>query len=529
MTQPLPGHLDEALDGLRSGNANALLLLPQDQVALLARHKTRFGETALHFAAGKGKVAAIDVLLGSVTENTQRSLVLEAKTEGGQTPLMWAAKSDHAETVTHMIKRYQANDRVVNNDGESLLLIALANNAERVAEELITKGADLTTVDTRGFTPVHHAVSRSQERLVRLMARFGASLEARDTERRTPLLLATELGRSNCALALVDLGADCEVADAKGRTVQMLATDGILGQTGTGHKLCRYIQEHHQPKSNSEPLSMKLMPAVWTLGFIITVYTWVTESWARIGGTHPMLCLVINILLPLLAVMFVYLNVADPGYVCPQDEGISRIPLSDDAQEGQHGVSDSLQRQMVGFGRVESRWCSTCKIRRPIRSKHCKVCGHCVYRMDHHCTMTRNCVGIGNHLPFILFLYVELVGHVIVMYSVLVTAQIISREENTPVEWALFSRWNMIFDMLVNVVVWIWFLTMSYEQYLGIKINMTLNERYNFHRYPHFWRPDGVTQTGYPRKKFHNPFLKEGFWANFQDLFTGGSGKVAMD
>jgi hypothetical protein len=50
------------------------------------------------------------------------------------------------------------------------------------------------------------------------------------------------------------------------------------------------------------------------------------------------------------------------------------------------------------------RYCSTCNIFRPPRSKHCNSCNVCVDHFDHHCPWVGNCIGARNHRFFFLFL-----------------------------------------------------------------------------------------------------------------------------
>merc|ERR1719498_953080 len=50
--------------------------------------------------------------------------------------------------------------------------------------------------------------------------------------------------------------------------------------------------------------------------------------------------------------------------------------------------------------------CVVCRARRQMRSHHCKECGRCVERLDHHCPWIDNCVGLGNQRSFFCFICV---------------------------------------------------------------------------------------------------------------------------
>lgn len=53
--------------------------------------------------------------------------------------------------------------------------------------------------------------------------------------------------------------------------------------------------------------------------------------------------------------------------------------------------------------------CKTCKIAKDLRVFHCKECGLCILRHDHHCPWLSTCIGINNNRKFIMLLVINLI------------------------------------------------------------------------------------------------------------------------
>lgn len=55
---------------------------------------------------------------------------------------------------------------------------------------------------------------------------------------------------------------------------------------------------------------------------------------------------------------------------------------------------------MSALKRGNRRFCSHCQLFKPERAHHCRQCGTCVLKMDHHCPWVNNCVGFYNYKYF---------------------------------------------------------------------------------------------------------------------------------
>lgn len=56
-------------------------------------------------------------------------------------------------------------------------------------------------------------------------------------------------------------------------------------------------------------------------------------------------------------------------------------------------------------GRATYRYCFICNHLKPDRCHHCRICGVCVLKMDHHCPWVNNCISYANYKAFVLFLF----------------------------------------------------------------------------------------------------------------------------
>jgi len=293
----------------------------------------------------------------------------------GRTPLHWAAYKDSGWVVSLLVKNGDIDLDAVDVSKSTALHYAAKCGKEEATRLLLEAGAIITPVNAAGQQPVDVAVDAANQ-LVASLLRVGA--------RRGRQFVAPDLSDKPWArhvmfaLPLVLLTSVSSTLARYGWFAWQTACCFLLVVVGLAR-----VQKYMWP----ERASRSRFPAgvCWA-----TVTNWFFVHWFLYIPALPdyMLehCVVIALEV-VLALTLAYSCESDPGVITSRGEFDSVAAIHAQVKQG-------LQ---------ESQFCSLCEVRRPIRSRHCRLCGICIARYDHHCAWTDNCVGDNNHRIFVVF------------------------------------------------------------------------------------------------------------------------------
>ncbi|KAJ8764781.1 hypothetical protein K2173_009182 [Erythroxylum novogranatense] len=433
-------------------------------------------QTSLHWAAVRGSIAAADVLL----RNGAR---VEATDVNGYRAIHVAAQYGQTAFLNHIVAKFHADFDAPDYEGRTPLHWAAYKGFADTIRLLLFRDASQARQDKEGCTPLHWAALKGNVEACTVLVHAGTKQEltVRDKAGFTPVQLASDKGHRQVALFLSGM------QQAQNNHWRYKICRGKMGDTGYAPLL----------------LTIILICVFLFINSVITAIdfpkiTAVVGLWAWAALSLVVLSLV----------MFYRCSSKDPGYIKSLGE------LSKDADVEGRLLDVDLNNSSVWTGNW-SQLCPTCKIIRPVRSKHCPSCKHCVEQFDHHCPWISNCVGKRNKRDFFIFLCLgtltSLVAAAVSIQRILSAAQLLHIEG-----WFQFlvAQHPGIFAFLVlDIVIFVAATTLTVTQASQIARNITTNELANALRYGYLRGPDGRYRNPYNHgcRKNCTDFLIQGY------------------
>ncbi|KAF8419584.1 Palmitoyltransferase akr1 [Tirmania nivea] len=425
------------------------------------------GATPLHWAATHNRYAICKMLIQHGAD------VNAVGGEHRSTPIMWAAQKSFYYIV-HLLLQHGADPTILDAQGYNTLHLTTFDGNLFQLIILLHSGVAVDSRDTQGHTSLMWAAYKGYPAVVDLFLKWGADINAVDDSGFTALHWALVRGSFDCVQKLLEYGADRFARSAEGKTPAITAEEtrntdvwrdaleacGFLEDgtprvggavlpfsewfTGLREKrvvLLRFffawpavmigavliilsrcemllavplvavvVAGLHWVATKAlewcPPDMKELYKTPYLAGIFGGTLFWLIQRWVfSIAPTTFSTAPVLNIIFLICVISTIYFYTSamlrDPGY----------IPKLSSLQDQKHTI-DSL---LSSWRFDEGNFCTACMVRRPVRSKHCRRCGRCVARHDHHCPWIFNCVGVNNHRHFFLFVLAIEAGMITIM------------------------------------------------------------------------------------------------------------------
>jgi len=129
-----------------------------------------------------------------------------------------AVMSDIYDDVQTCVTNGVSLSTVREEDGHTILMVALANGKNNSVRVLLESNANVHATDKLGLAALHHAVQYGNMRGIELLLLAKADVGARSIRLVTPLHAAAALGQTAVATLLIQNGADREARDDRNNT-----------------------------------------------------------------------------------------------------------------------------------------------------------------------------------------------------------------------------------------------------------------------------------------------------------------------
>uniref|UniRef100_A0A8C3JAK1 Palmitoyltransferase n=1 Tax=Calidris pygmaea TaxID=425635 RepID=A0A8C3JAK1_9CHAR len=315
--------------------------------------------TLLHWAAINNRQELVKYYI------SKGAIVDQLGGDLNSTPLHWAIRQGHLPMVMLLLK-CGADPSLIDGEGYSSIHLAVLFQHMPIVAYLIAKGQNIDTTDLNGQTPLMISAQKViGPEPTRFLLKFNPSLNAVDNvQKNTALHWAVTSGNASAVDLLLEAGASLDIENVKGETpldlayqsrnrfVVLMVKEEERMRSRRNNRLLKIIEKYELFLLLATSLTL-----MWAVGHVMNLNS---DSWLLKGG----------LLLFLLFGMAVFV------------------------------------RQFVGLKNL--RYLPTAfllsSVRKPLRSLHCPACDSCVARYDQHSLWIGQCIGIGNHRYYLLFL-----------------------------------------------------------------------------------------------------------------------------
>uniref|UniRef100_A0ACD5Z8H6 Uncharacterized protein n=1 Tax=Avena sativa TaxID=4498 RepID=A0ACD5Z8H6_AVESA len=467
------------------------------------------GYHALQWAALNNRVAAAQYIL-------EHGADVNAVDHTGQTALHWSSVRGHVQVAELLLKEGAKVDAADLYGYQATHVAAQYGQTTFIYHVVAKWNANPDVPDNDGRSPLHWAAYKGYADSVRLLLYLDAYRVRQDKEGCTPLHWAAIRGNLEACTVLVQAGKkeDLMVKDKTGLTPGQLAADKSHRQVAFFLDNARRVYDRGC-KGNATFVKLSklgLAPLLWCIAIVMlaTYIHSVIAGQYMIGMTASFgLFAWSGVFLATAGlVMFYKCSRKDPGYI-----GMN-IRDSQNQRDDEPLLKTELDNPALLAGNW-SQLCITCKIVRPVRSKHCSTCDRCVEQFDHHCPWVSNCIGKKNKWEFFMFITLEVFAMIITGSAAII------RTVRDPASPSSFGDWlgysavyhtGAVAFFMMDLFIFFGVACLAVVQASQIARNITTNEMANSMRYSYLRGPGG---------RFRNPF-DHGVRKNCSDFLLNG-------